>query len=433
MKNKFIKSTIILIIGGGITKLLAMVIKIALARSIGNDGIGIYMMILPTFNLFITLSTLSLSTSLGKLIAEKRSSKKVIFSSIPFTMIYNFFLMIILIFLSKFISNTLLNNSITYYPILCISFTLPIIALSGILKGYFFGKNNMFPYTFENICEQIVRLLFIIFIVPKLLNISLIVAISSLVLVNILSEGIAIIVMLLFIPNKSLDKESFKVDKNIVKDVLNISIPSTGSRLIGSISYFLEPIILTYAMLKSGSSLSLITSEYGIVTGYVYALLLIPSFFTMAISTSLLPIISKNYAERNMRIVKKGLSQGMLFSLLIVCFFTMLFMLFPNYILKFIYNTTLGSDYVRLIAPFFIFHYIQGPLTTYLQAINKAKCAMYGTLLGSIIKNILLFVLAICNYKIWSLIISTIVNILIVTIHHIIYTIKSFTISSYTF
>ena len=426
MKNKFIKSTIILIIGGGITKLLAMVIKIALARSIGNDGIGIYMMILPTFNLFITLSTLSLSTSLGKLIAEKRSSKKVIFSSIPFTMIYNFFLMIILIFLSKFISNTLLNNNITYYPILCISFTLPIIALSGILKGYFFGKNNMFPYTFENICEQIVRLLFIIFIVPKLLNISLIVAISSLVLVNILSEGIAIIVMLLFIPNKSLDKESFKVDKNIVKDVLNISIPSTGSRLIGSISYFLEPIILTYAMLKSGSSLSFITSEYGIVTGYVYALLLIPSFFTMAISTSLLPIISKNYAERNMRIVKKGLSQGMLFSLLIGCFFTMLFMLFPNYILKFIYNTTLGSDYVRLIAPFFIFHYIQGPLTTYLQAINKAKCAMYGTLLGSIIKNILLFVLAICNYKIWSLIISTIVNILIVTIHHIIYTIKSF-------
>lgn len=426
MKNKFIKSTIILIIGGGITKLLAMVIKIALARSIGNDGIGIYMMILPTFNLFITLSTLSLSTSLGKLIAEKRSSKKVIFSSIPFTMIYNFFLMIILIFLSKFISNTLLNNSITYYPILCISFTLPIIALSGILKGYFFGKNNMFPYTFENICEQIVRLLFIIFIVPKLLNISLIVAISSLVLVNILSEGIAIIVMLLFIPNKSLDKESFKVDKNIVKDVLNISIPSTGSRLIGSISYFLEPIILIYAMLKSGSSLSLITSEYGIVTGYVYALLLIPSFFTMAISTSLLPIISKNYAERNMRIVKKGLSQGMLFSLLIGCFFTILFMLFPNYILKFIYNTTLGSDYVRLIAPFFIFHYIQGPLTTYLQAINKAKCAMYGTLLGSIIKNILLFVLAICNYKIWSLIISTIVNILIVTIHHIIYAIKSF-------
>ena len=55
MKNKFIKSTIILIIGGAITKILAMVIKIFLTRSIGDEGIGLYMLVLPTFNLFITL------------------------------------------------------------------------------------------------------------------------------------------------------------------------------------------------------------------------------------------------------------------------------------------------------------------------------------------------------------------------------------------
>ena len=68
MKNKFIKSTIILIIGGGITKILAMVIKIFLTRSIGDEGIGLYMLILPTFNLFITLCTMSLSTSISKLV-----------------------------------------------------------------------------------------------------------------------------------------------------------------------------------------------------------------------------------------------------------------------------------------------------------------------------------------------------------------------------
>ena len=76
MKNKFIKSTIILIIGGGITKLLAMVIKIYLTRAIGDDGIGLYMMVLPTFNLFITLCSMSLSTSISKLISERRNNKK---------------------------------------------------------------------------------------------------------------------------------------------------------------------------------------------------------------------------------------------------------------------------------------------------------------------------------------------------------------------
>ena len=57
MKNKFIKSTVVLILGGGITKLLAMVIKIFLTRVIGDEGIGLYMLVLPTFNLFITLCT----------------------------------------------------------------------------------------------------------------------------------------------------------------------------------------------------------------------------------------------------------------------------------------------------------------------------------------------------------------------------------------
>ena len=32
-------------------------------------------------------------------------------------------------------------------------------------------------------------------------------------------------------------------DKNLLKDVMNISIPTTSSRLIGSIGYFFEPII----------------------------------------------------------------------------------------------------------------------------------------------------------------------------------------------
>ena len=97
MKNKFIKSTIILIIGGGITKLLAMVIKIFLTRAIGDDGIGLYMMVLPTFNLFITLCSLSLSTSISKLISERRKSKQIVLSIVPVSLIYNFILMFLII------------------------------------------------------------------------------------------------------------------------------------------------------------------------------------------------------------------------------------------------------------------------------------------------------------------------------------------------
>ncbi|MBQ8219224.1 MAG: oligosaccharide flippase family protein, partial [Bacilli bacterium] len=425
MKNKFIKSTIILIIGGFITKILAMIIKIFLTRSIGDDGIGLYMLVLPTFNLFITLCTLSLSTSISKLISEKGNSKKIVLSIIPISLIYNFILMILLIILSPYIANNLLNNQDAYYPIISISFTLPFICLSNILKGYFYGKENMTPYVISNCLEQLVRLLLIIYIIPKLLVYGINIAVSSVVLINIISELSSIICLILFIPNKKINITYFKHDNLILKDILNISLSATGSRLIGSISYFLEPIILTFIMIKCGFDNNYIVSEYGVITGYVYPLLLLPSFFTMAISTSLLPVISNSYARGNYLYTKKKLKQALTISLFIGVFFTITFMLIPDILLKFIYNTNLGINYIKIIAPFFILHYIQGPLTSYLQAVDKSKEAMYGTLTGAIIKNILLLILPIF-LGIWGFIIASLINILYVTIQHIYYVKKSF-------
>lgn len=425
MKNKFIKSTIILIIGGGITKLLAMVIKIFLTRAIGDSGIGLYMMILPTFNLFITLCSLSLSTSISKLISERRNSKKIILSIVPVSLVYNFILMFLLILFAPFIANNLLKNSLTYYPIMAIAFTLPFICLSSILKGYFYGNENMSPFVISNIVEQVVRLLFIIFVIPKLMVYGVVTATCGVVLINVISEFSSIVCLILFIPNKKICINDFKFDKVILKDVLNISLPSTGSRLIGSISYFFEPIILTFVLLSVGYSNSYITSEYGVITGYVYPLLLIPSFFTSAISTSLLPVISSNYSRGNYDYSKKKLKQALIISIFIGIMFTIIFMLIPEFLMKFIYNTDLGIDYIRIICPFFLLHYVQGPMTSYLQAINMADVAMRGTFVGAIIKNVLLLILPIFM-GIWGFIVASLVNIFYVTIQHIYYVRKSF-------
>ena len=140
MKNNFIKSTIILVIGGFITKILGMFIKIVLTRTITTRGIGIYSLILPTFNLFITLCSLGLPVAISKLISEKRkiSNKQIVLTPIPFIMLFNLFLIISLFIISPFLSKTLLNNNITYSPLIAIGFTLPFISISSIIKGYFF-------------------------------------------------------------------------------------------------------------------------------------------------------------------------------------------------------------------------------------------------------------------------------------------------------
>lgn len=426
MKNNFIKSIIILIFGGFLSKILGMFIKIVLTRTISLEGIGMYSLILPTFNLFITLSSLGLPIAISKLVSEhKNSNKKIILPTIPFIILFNIGLILLIFIIAPILSNNLLNNKDLYYPIIAIGLTLPFIGISSIIKGYFFGIEKMFPNTLSNIIEQLVRLFLTMTVISKLMNYSLIVAITGVVLINILSEGVSIIVLLLFVPkNQNIDASDFKIDKSLFKDLLHISIPTTGSRLIGSISYFLEPIILTYALSKVGYSSNFITINYGIINGYVYPLLLLPSFFTLAISNALLPVISNSYSHKNYEYTKYKIRQGIFFSLLVGIPCTLLFMFAPEFFLKLIYNTTEGANYIKLIAPVFLLQYIQTPLTSCMQAMGYAKEAMIGTLFGAIIRTIILFAFSLLKIGIWGLIASTLVNIIFITIHHIYYVTK---------
>ena len=170
-KEKFIKSTIILIIGGFITKILGMVIKVINTRLIGLEGISLYMLIFPTFSLFMSLSQFSLPTSVSKLVSEdKYNNKNLVFSSIPIILIFDLILISIILLSASFISINLLKDSRCYLPILCISCVLPFEAMSNMLRGYFFGKQKMLPHVISHIIEQIVRLVLTIILVPTLIK-----------------------------------------------------------------------------------------------------------------------------------------------------------------------------------------------------------------------------------------------------------------------
>ena len=421
-KNKFILSTLILIIGGFITKILSMVIKIVMTRLVGTEGIGLYMLVNPTFILLIAICTLGLPTAISKLVSEdKRNNKKLIFSAISITVIINIIIMLFMIFTSKFIANNLLNEPRTYYPLLAMGCVLPFISISSILRGYFFGKQKMFPHVLSNIVEDITRLISIILFIPFFLIKGLEFAIAFLVLSNIISELTSIFILFFFLPkNFKLNKNDITPSLDNVKDIMDISLPATGSRLIGCIGMFLEPIILTYFLTKTGFSNSFIVNEYGVLAGYVMPLILLPSFFTGAISQALLPIVSNGYSNNHKKYVRKKIKQAILFSLLIGIPATIIFSFFPQLPLNLIFNTNKGINYIKVLAPICLLHYIQAPLTSVLQGIGKAKEAMNGTLIGMILRTILLIICCNIGLGIWSLIISNGINIIYITFHHII-------------
>lgn len=421
MKEKFIKSVIILLIGGLLTKVLGMLIKIIMSRLIGTEGLGLYMLVLPTFSLFIGLGQFGLPTALSKLVAEKRKNNlRLFFSILPITMIINLILIISIILIAPTLANTLLHDNRCYLPILAIAVVIPFTSLSSICRSYFFGKEQMTPHVLSNLVEDVVRLILMLIGIPFFIEKGLEYAVCFIILSNVISELSSILVLFLFLPkNIQIKKENLKPKKDYMKESLSIGIPNTTGRLIGSIGYFLEPILLTTTLLACHYPSRYITREYGILSGYVMPLLLLPSFFTMAISQALLPVVSREYTNKNYTYVKRKVKQAITYSLLIGIPITLFFVTLPNLPLKLIYNTEEGMAYMRFLAPVCLFQYIQAPLSSCLDAMGKSKDAMVATTLGVITRSVLLVILSFCKIGLWGLIIAITINVLVVTFYSI--------------
>ncbi len=417
INNTFFKSTIILLLGGILTKIVGFILKIIITRKIGTEGIGLYSLLSGTIALVTTLSVFSYPTAMSTLISKnKYNSKLLLFSTIVISILINIILILLVILFAPILANNLLKESRLYYPIICISLTIPFVSVSSIIKGYFWGKQNMFPYMLSNFLEQITRIVLISFFITKFIKISLTYTICFIILVNVVGEVVSQIIMIKYFPKMKIAFRDFKISFKYIKDVLKICIPVTSSKIIGSLSYFLEPIILTNILLYMGYSKNYIVFEYGIINAYSLSLLLMPQFFTQNMSTALVPELSKYYSLKNYEMCKKRIKQIILVSITIGSLSTLIIILFPKFFLNILYNTNEGIDYIKLLAPFTILFYIEYPLINALHALNKASLALSTTIICSIIKLSSIVLFSILGMGMYSLVLSIIFNLIVSTI-----------------
>ena len=418
MKNKFLQATFILMIGGLITKLLGFAIRIIYTRMVGSDAINLYSLVMPTYSLLLTIATLSLPVVISKLISEQKTkSIKIISSATIITLILNSIVIILIYFTKDFIAGTLLNDKRASILLMSMALTFPFVSISSILKGYFYGKQKMIPHTISNIIEQIVRVILIFLIIPTLVNKGIVYSVMGLILISIASELASILTFLFFLPKKfKITKNDLKPDRKTAKEILSISVPTVSGRLIGNIGFFFEPILLTNILLFAGYSMDFILNEYGAYNAYTISLLAMPSFFVSAISSSLLPEISKYFYHKNMEMVKRRLKQAVILSFIVGGIASAFIYLFRVPLLSTLYNTTKGSEYIEILAPFFVLFYLEGPLQSVLQAIGKAKTSMFITMAAVITKLVTMSVLSLCHIGMYSLVIAEIIDIFIIVI-----------------
>jgi stage V sporulation protein B len=114
-----------------------------IARFIGGEGVGLYMMAFPTLMLVITITQVGLPVAISKCVAEaaalgdRKKIKKILVVSLTITVSLSLIFTPGLILLAPYLTKTLFTDPRIYYPLVAITPIIPIVAVSAVLRGYF--------------------------------------------------------------------------------------------------------------------------------------------------------------------------------------------------------------------------------------------------------------------------------------------------------
>ena len=414
MKRKLINSFIILSGSTLITKVFSVLNRMLLSRLLNEQGMALYILIIPTLSLCITLAQFSIPSAVFRLVSNpKYNNKKVIISAILICIVSCLLIMTGLLCFSQLIAHQFLKNDNAYLPLLAIIPFIPLVGISGIIKNYFLGREDVWSLSVSQLLEEIARIVFTYFVISAFGHMD----INYLVCIAIIAMSIGELVSILYLYYKMKRKINFFPHTKeyfqehfILKDMMNIALPLTGSRLLHSCYNFIEPIILIAILTKMSISQNEIHLQYAILSGYVISLLVTPTFFNNVVLRLLLPILNKDIAYHRLRELRKHVIYGVIVCFFISLPFTLLFYYWGDHCLLFMYNTTKGYDYLKYMSiPFTIF-YLQTPLSATLQALNKNKEMFMMSTLECLIELIFLIIL-IPKYQVLSVAIVMLIGL----------------------
>ncbi|MBA4537166.1 stage V sporulation protein B [Bacillus aquiflavi] len=429
--SKFLKGTLILLIAGLLTRILGFINRIVIARFIGEEGVGLYMMVFPTLMLVITITQLGLPVAISKRVAEAeaignfKKVKKILVVSLAATISLSIIFTPALMLLAPYLSKTLFTDPRTFYPLFAIAPITPIVAISSVIRGYFQGRQNMKPAATSQVLEQLVRIALIAVLTKAFIPYGIEYAAAAAMVASVFGEFASLLYLVTAFKLKKrfkLRKDFFQyvqAGKSTFSSLMSIALPTMGSRMIGSISWFFEPIVVAHGLAIAGVATAEATKQYGSLTGFALPLLMLPSFITHSLSTSLVPAISEANSRNDHSLIEYRLQQALRFVLLTGGIAIASLYILAEPLMKVMYGSTSGAQFIKLMAPFFLFSYLQAPLQATLQALDLARAAMINSLIGAVVKTAVIFLLASqSSFGINGAALGILIGIVLVTVLH---------------
>ena len=153
----------ILAFAGIITKIIGAVYRIPMLSIMGLEGQGYYDIAFQVYSIALLISSYSLPLAVSKLVSariakgQKRNAYRVLKAAMAFAAASGLLITLIVFLGSDFIADSIMGASLSSYALRVLAPGLLIVALMGVLRGYFQGTGTMIPTAISQVLEQIVN------------------------------------------------------------------------------------------------------------------------------------------------------------------------------------------------------------------------------------------------------------------------------------
>ncbi len=401
-KDNFFKNSFLLTASNITTGILGFIFSIYLSHILGPEGMGLYNLVMPIYNLFICMMSAGISASISKISAvyisknENNNLIKTINNVAIFNLIWAIFISVFVFFLAPIIGKYGVDDVRTIDSLKVICPAMIFIALSNILKGYFWGTSKITIPAGIDILEKALRIITVAILIYLFSAKDLTLLVTLCYVALCLGELQSLILLYIYYKYciRKLPKTYEKPERRsqLLFNVLVICLPLTLNGFLSNIFATLSTLIIPRCLVFSGFTHSEALSMIGKFTGMAMMIIGMPMIVVSSINTLLIPDLSQSLSKGNYYDISVRIRKVIKIAFILGLATTTICCLIPDALGEIFYKRNDLGNYIKyasLSAPVF---FASTTMFGILNGINKQTIILRNSMIVAVLELIGLFV-----------------------------------------
>jgi stage V sporulation protein B len=403
--DKFYRDSLILTLSNMATGIIAFVFSVILSRKLGAEGLGLYGLVMPVYNLLLCITADGIITAISKISTiyfsrkEYRNLNRTLSSIFVLAAMWSVFIALLVLLFHRTIAVHFVRDARAAGALMVLSPAVVFVPLSAVIKGYFYGMGQFKITASVDILEKLLRVTILLgaisLIRPESVSGTVAIACSALSLGELISLGTLYVCYRI---KKAGFREmgSFRSKSRIqlVFDVLVISVPLCVNGVLSSVISTVSALILPRRLMAAGFSYRDALAMTGRFGGMALNISTLPFIIISSMLTVLVPDVSLSISKKDYWSAERRIAQVMRLSCMIGISTAVVCLVIPETLGRLFYQRNDLGAMIRFSAPICLISFISSPSFGILNALGKQNILLRNSLLNSVQGLVLTAILA---------------------------------------